>query len=174
MIIALGSNIGDPSKHLLAAVQAIKAVIGANIRCSSAYQTEPIGMDANADRFLNAVLTGQTTLSALALLTSLQKIEVAMGRDPKRGLYRSRSIDLDMITYGEQIIASHRLTIPHPRAKERLFVLLPLMELLPDLILPGEVVSVRQLAADAPSMAISYWGRLDATLPAYGVPSDAD
>jgi 2-amino-4-hydroxy-6-hydroxymethyldihydropteridine diphosphokinase len=159
VIIALGSNLKgksvSPRENLCEAASLIKAALGSSIQLSSFWQSEPQGMSHASENFVNAVAVTRTSVSAENLLRVLQNIEVSMGRSADHGYYESRIIDLDIIAYGDCKIAQPDLVVPHPRAHERLFVLLPLAELLPDLVLPGQSVSVRELIPMADAMEIS-------------------
>lgn len=113
----------------------------ANLRQSSSFDTAPVGVGAQP-RYLNGVVVGNTGLSARALLDRLMAVERAAGRErPLPGA--ARTLDLDLIFYGDQRVAEPGLEVPHPRFRERLFVLEPLAELVPDWIDPvsGEAVS---------------------------------
>lgn len=123
--VALGSNLGDREAHLRAALSALRPIIDA-LSVSSFYDTEPVGVGAQP-RFLNAAASGLTVLSPSDLLRALLEIEVRLGRTrPFPGA--SRTIDLDLIFYGDSIISTPTLSVPHPRFREREFVLAPLAE----------------------------------------------
>lgn len=127
--IGLGANLGDRGQALAQAVQAMAALPGTQVAAvSSLYVSAPI--DAGGPDYLNAVAALHTTLPALDLLHALQAIELAAGRERP---YRNapRTLDLDVLLYGDQHITSTELTVPHPRIGERAFVLLPLAELAP-------------------------------------------
>jgi len=128
---------------------------GSTIRCSSFWYSEPTGMGNDAGEFINGVVELKTRLSVLELLQSLQRIEVTLGRPEDHGVNTARVMDLDIISYGDQQISSPRLTVPHPRAHQRLFVLSPLQELAPDFRLPGLDKTVAELVEVAPPMNIS-------------------
>lgn len=128
--IALGANLGDPAQALRDALSALGAVPGVRLVCaSSLYRTAPV--DSSGPDYLNAVAEIATTLTAPALLDALQAIEQQAGRERP---YRNapRTLDLDLLLYGDARIDSSRLTVPHPRMHERAFVLVPLRELAPD------------------------------------------
>jgi 2-amino-4-hydroxy-6-hydroxymethyldihydropteridine diphosphokinase len=132
--IALGSNLGDRDAHLRGAVAALASVL-THLRVSSFHETEPVGGTTPQPMFLNAAAVGESTLSAPAILDVLLAIEQGFGRErPYR--YAPRTIDLDLILYGDAIIDTPGLTVPHPRFRERRFVLEPLSEIAPDWIDP--------------------------------------
>jgi 2-amino-4-hydroxy-6-hydroxymethyldihydropteridine diphosphokinase len=159
VIIALGSNLGgepgNPKENLLEGVTLIEAALGFPVRLSSLWASEPQGMSSDAENFVNAVAVTRTSLSPGCLLQMLQGIEIRMGRSADHGLNESRVIDLDIITYGDCEIVQPDLVVPHPKAHERLFVLLPLAELQPDLVLPGQRLSIRELIPMADAIEIS-------------------
>ena len=129
--IALGSNLGDRDATLRAAVAALAAFID-HPRVSSFHQTDPVGMPGSPAPFLNAAAVGETSLNASDLLDRLLAVEQQFGRRrPHPGA--SRTLDLDLILYGDAVIAeSPRLLVPHPRFRERRFVLAPLAEVAGD------------------------------------------
>ena len=137
--IALGANLGDPQATILRAINDLALIQGVNqMRRSSLYQTAPV--DASGPDYINAVVEVQTVLTAPALLTQLQTLEQAAGRE--RSIHNApRTLDLDLLTYGEARIQSKKLTIPHPRMGQRAFVLVPLAEIAP------QAVTVAQLQA---------------------------
>jgi 2-amino-4-hydroxy-6-hydroxymethyldihydropteridine diphosphokinase len=130
--VALGSNLGDRGDWIARAVDAMGALSHTHIvACSSIVETAAWG-DSAQGPYLNAVIALETTLSPERLLVALQTIEKALGRvrDPTRR-FGPRTIDLDLLAYGEETRASEQLTLPHPRARERAFVLEPLREIAP-------------------------------------------
>lgn len=133
--IGLGSNLGDPAAQLCAALAALSRMPETRLAArSSLYRSAPVG-DAGPPDFVNAVARVETGLAAEALLDALQGIERAHGRQrPFPGA--PRTLDLDLLLYGSQRIATERLSVPHPRMHERAFVLLPLLELDPDAQIP--------------------------------------
>jgi len=133
--IGLGANLGDAHATLAAAIQALAALPDSTLRaCSSIYRSAPI--DSSGPDYLNAVVLLDTMLTPQALLAELQRIELAHGRERP---YRNapRTLDLDLLFHGEQRLESPALTLPHPRLHERAFVLRPLAELAPELVIPG-------------------------------------
>jgi 2-amino-4-hydroxy-6-hydroxymethyldihydropteridine diphosphokinase len=123
VIVALGSNLGDRRYNLLRAIDALGDVMRV-VRVSSIHETEPV--DAPPPRFLNMVVTGYTTMDPESLLGALLDIEVRLGRVRRGTRNEPRIIDLDLIVYGGYRMRTSSLTLPHPRAKERSFVLEPL------------------------------------------------
>ncbi len=152
--IAFGSNLGNRIDHVRQMTSELEYIGGATMRCSSLWLSEATEMDSDAGDFVNGVIELKTKLSALALLDRLQQIEVAMGRPADHGFHTARVIDLDIICYGNQVISTPRLTVPHPRAHERAFVLNPLFELAPELKLPGFDQSLSEMIGKAPPMKI--------------------
>ena len=127
--IALGSNLGDRRAHLDFAIARLRNHL-TNVRVSSFHETDPLGVGAQP-RFLNAALTGMTPMSAGELLDLLLSIESERGRErPYHGA--ARTLDLDLILFGKEIIEEPNLKVPHPRFRERGFVLRPLNEIAPN------------------------------------------
>jgi 2-amino-4-hydroxy-6-hydroxymethyldihydropteridine diphosphokinase len=149
----LGSNLGDSLQTLRRAAAALGG-LGAVVAASPVYETDPVGL-TEQPAFLNAVVELDTTLEPLPLLDALLAIEADSGRE--RGVrFGPRTLDLDLIWYDGRRLESDRLTLPHPRAHEREFVLRPLADLAPELPLAGSTA-----------------GRLLAGLPGQGVrPTD--
>lgn len=138
--IGLGANLGDRGQALAQAVQAVALLPGTQLTgLSSLYASAPV--DASGPDFLNAVIAVQTRLAPLDLLHALQAIELAAGRERP---YRNapRTLDLDVLRYGDLQLNTPELTLPHPRLWERAFVLLPLAELAPDLVTTAQLASV--------------------------------
>ena len=140
--VAFGSNLGDRERYLREAVEELRSFIS-DLTSSTFYDTAPIGV-GDQPRFLNAAAIGATTLSARALLERLLSIEAKFGRTrPHPGA--ARTLDLDLILYGDQIIEERDLTVPHPRFRERRFVVEPLAEIAPDWIDPVTKRTVNDL-----------------------------
>jgi len=131
-VIALGSNIGDTNANLDLALKMLREATDVK-QVSSYYSTKPVGYTDQPD-FLNAVCIIETELPAMALLAMLQGIEKVMGRE-RTIKWGPRTIDLDIIQYGDLISKAEELSLPHPRAHERKFVLEPWHEIEPDAIL---------------------------------------
>ena len=123
VVIALGSNLGDREYNLRRAIAALPVRV---VRVSRFHETEPV--DAPPPMYLNAVVTGHTTLPPLALLEALLALERRLGRTRRGMRNEPRIIDLDLIAYGATRMRTARLTLPHPRAHERDFVMRPLRE----------------------------------------------
>ncbi len=124
--IALGSNLGDRRAHLTFAISRLRKIL-TDVRVSSIHETAPEGVDGPQPDYLNAVVAGFTTLSPFALLQTLLAIERERGRT-RPSLRASRTLDLDLILYGDEVIDTPELTVPHPRYLEREFVTKPLEE----------------------------------------------
>ena len=141
--IALGSNLNMPIQQLKLAIQAIADLPDTEIKkVSSLYQSQPLGPQDQPD-YVNAVACLDTGLSPLALLDALQNIENGQGRIRLRR-WGERTLDLDILLYDNQIIHNERLTVPHYDMQNREFVIVPLYEISPELILP-DGVSLQQL-----------------------------
>lgn len=145
--IALGSNLGDSRKILRDAMVRLQDFSDTPFLKSSLWQTTPVDCPPDSPQFLNAVVglvtrSGETSESLLAKLHSLEK---EFGRGAKKVLNEPRPLDLDLIAFGNETRNTSSLILPHPRAATRKFVLQPLSEITPDLILPGQVKTVSQL-----------------------------
>lgn len=141
-LIALGSNLGDREAHLRFAVEKL-AALGQVRAVSSFHETEPAGY-AGQGRFLNAAAVLETELEPPALMRELLRIEAERGRE-RRIRNGPRTLDLDLLMYGDLAMDVPGLTLPHPRLHERLFVLAPLAEIAPESVHPRLKRSVRQL-----------------------------
>ena len=141
VVVALGSNVGNRESHLAFAVGRLSGLL-INLRQSRWYDTAPAGVSPDQPRYLNGVVVGATTLSARELLEALLAIEQEAGRTRPSPM-APRTLDLDLILFGNRRIDEPGLTVPHPRFRERLFVLEPLADLAPDLIDPetGRTIS---------------------------------
>jgi 2-amino-4-hydroxy-6-hydroxymethyldihydropteridine diphosphokinase len=146
--IALGANLVDPKATLQTAIARLAQLPNTHLlQQSSLYQTSPLG-PANQPDFINAVVLVKTALSPLSLLDALQALEGELGRVLTER-WGPRMIDLDILLYGDQVINSDRLTLPHPGIYYREFVLYPLAEIAPDWILPtGQTVSQLKASCD--------------------------
>ena len=116
---------------------------------SPLYRTEPVGGPGQPD-YLNAVATGRTRLLPLELLALLRRLEAEAGRDPLGERNGPRTLDLDLLLYGDEVIGLPDLAVPHPRLAARRFVLAPLADLVPDRVVPGTGRTVASLLAAAP------------------------
>lgn len=132
--IALGSNMGDRAANLCLGAAGL-AELHDDFQCSGVFETQPMHV-ADQPSFLNACCIGQTSLTARQLLQSLQQLELRAGREPGGRRYGPRPLDLDLLLYGERVIEESDLVVPHPRLRERAFVLVPLAELAADWIVP--------------------------------------
>jgi 2-amino-4-hydroxy-6-hydroxymethyldihydropteridine diphosphokinase len=154
--IALGANLpspaGPPDATLAAVLEHIRS-LGRIAARSSLYSTEPVGV-ADQPRFLNAVIALETDLAPRPLLNSLLSIERLFGRDRSAAVPNGpRTLDLDILLYGDLILTEPSLEIPHPRLAERAFVLVPLAEIAPGLRIPPSGLTAAELLANLPSSA---------------------
>jgi len=141
--VAIGSNLGDRDAHIAFAFERLAMLLD-ECRRSRVHETLPVGDVENAPLFLNAAVVGHTTLGARALLDRLAAIESERGRErPFR--HAPRTLDLDLILYGDLVVETVDLHVPHARFRERLFVLDPLSEIAPDWTDPVTHKTVRQL-----------------------------
>ena len=135
--VAFGANLGDPTAAFRRAGTAIAALPGTRlVRRSSLYRSAPVGVVGQPD-YINAVFEIETHLAAAPLLDALQTIETSAGRT-RETRFAPRTLDLDLLLYADQRIDSPRLQVPHPRMHERAFVLVPLHEIAPDAVVPGQ------------------------------------
>ena len=148
-IVALGSNVGDSPGILRRAMERLAEISVQPLVKSSLWQTTPVDCPPGSPPFVNAVVAltpgeGETPESLLAKLLALEK---EFGRRPKQVLNEPRRLDLDLIAFGQETRLTPGLTLPHPRAIERRFVLQPLSEIAPDMVLPNQSKSVTHLLA---------------------------
>ena len=138
--VGLGANLGDPAAALAAAIDALNQLPQSRItRRSSLYRSAPV--DAEGPDFVNAVVELETTFTPAQLLAALQRIEAAHGRErPSRNA--PRTLDLDLLLYGDEASDDAQLTLPHPRMQNRAFVLLPLAEIAPHLVSAAQLRAV--------------------------------
>jgi 2-amino-4-hydroxy-6-hydroxymethyldihydropteridine diphosphokinase len=147
--VALGSNLGDRRANLDFAVSRLVSILG-NSRVSSYRETDPVNVPGPQPSFLNAAAIGETAMTARELLDGLLAIERERGRErPFPGA--ARTLDLDLVLFGDLVADDPTLTVPHPRFRERRFVLEPLAEVAPDLVDPVTGLSVAELLARVPS-----------------------
>lgn len=139
-ILSLGSNLGDRAGTLNDAIRSLRAVEGVDIvQVSSMVETaavKPHGVDETAPAYLNLVLALDTTLSPRQLVAETSRIELDHGR-VREEVWGDRTLDIDIVSMGDLTLATDLLTLPHPRAAERAFVLVPWLEIDPDATLPG-------------------------------------
>ena len=145
--IALGSNLGDPKQNVVRAMERVQELSDFPLVRSSLWQSTPLDCPPGSPMFINAVvgLRPGPYETPERLLDQLQCLEQEFGRQPKTVLNEPRPLDLDLIAFRQEMRDSERLKLPHPRAHLRRFVLQPLNEIAADLVLPGQVLSVRQL-----------------------------
>lgn len=147
--IGLGSNRGDRLANLAFSLRAV-AAHAEGLRVSSVYETDPVGY-ADQPTFLNACCVGRTRLSPRQLLSELQDAERAAGRKRGGPRFGPRELDLDLLLHGDLVVETEQLVLPHPRMRERAFVLVPLAEIAADWTVPAtrgnEAATVAELAA---------------------------
>ena len=150
--IALGSNLGDSRKNILNAMARLQCFSDEPILKSSLWQTSPVDCPPDSPKFVNAVagIIPRKDETPESLLKKLRELETEFGRKPKMVLNEPRQLDLDLIAFRNVTRSSPELTLPHPRAHLRRFVLQPLCEIAPELILPGQGKTVAQLLTDLP------------------------
>jgi len=153
VIIALGSNLGDSPRLIREALEQLQSFSAAPLRISSLWQTTPVDCPPGSPKFVNAVagLVPRNGETPESLLAKLQALEQRFGRVPKSVLNEPRPLDLDLIMFGAERRQSPALALPHPRAHLRRFVLQPLAEIAPALVLPGRRESVAELLARLPA-----------------------
>ena len=159
--IGLGANLGNAAAALTLAVHALGGLPHTQLlRCSPVYKTAPLDTDngrevaADGHDYLNAVVGLSTRLTPLALLDQLQQIEQAAGRERP---YRNapRTLDLDLLLYGDERIDSPRLSVPHPRMAQRAFVLAPLADIAPTLVSAAQLAAVAHQAIEKTGMSLA-------------------
>jgi len=152
--LGLGSNMGDRQGNLKKALDFLSQRLRIE-KVSSVYDTEPVG-NVNQPHFLNMVCQAYTTLPPAVLLNLLKGIETKLSRLP--GERNSpRPIDIDILFYGDQVIETPELVIPHPRIVERAFVLIPLAEIAPELVHPVFGKTIRELKAGVGLQGVFKW-----------------
>ncbi|MGX6446272.1 2-amino-4-hydroxy-6-hydroxymethyldihydropteridine diphosphokinase [Neobacillus sp. K501] len=159
VFIALGSNIGNRYDYLRKAIQRLNHYPEVKlVNYSSVYETDPVGYE-DQDLFLNMVIEVQTEWSAHELLNTCLTTEVELGR--KRDVrWGPRTIDLDILLYNQENIETEKLIVPHPRMGERNFVMIPLLEINPDIIIPGKETSLESGINELPNKeGVRVWKR---------------
>jgi 2-amino-4-hydroxy-6-hydroxymethyldihydropteridine diphosphokinase len=148
--VALGSNLGDRLENLRAARRQFIELdrVQAPVLSSGIYETEPVDCEPGALKFLNAVVEFDYEGDPVQLLEQLVRIEESLGRKRDHPKNISRTIDIDLLYYGDRQIDNERLQLPHPRMHLRKFVLQPLADIRPELIVPGQTKATRQLFAE--------------------------
>lgn len=153
--IAIGSNLASPLEQVNAAVQALSEIPQSRLVAVSAfYRTPPLGPQDQPD-YLNAAVVLETSLDAETLLDNTQRIELTQGRQRKAERWGPRTLDLDIMLFGDDVINTERLTVPHYDMKNRGFMLWPLFEVAPQLTFPtGESLQaiLQQLNAEKPAL----------------------
>jgi 2-amino-4-hydroxy-6-hydroxymethyldihydropteridine diphosphokinase len=152
-LIALGANLGDPARTIRAAFERLEQISIAPIRRSSLWESQPIECPPGSPPFINAaaVIFPNVSQSPESLLRTLGGIEWDLGRRPKQVLNEARPLDLDLIAFSREVRRAPELTLPHPRAHLRRFVLAPLCEIAPDFVLPGQPLTIAQLLNALPN-----------------------
>lgn len=147
--VALGSNVGDRLANFRAAKKAIVDLNGVStpVLSSSIYETEPVDCEPGAKQFFNAVMEFEYDGDPAELLSKLKEIENSLGRPTDHPRNVSRKIDLDLLYAGEMEIDNEQMHVPHPRMHQRRFVLAPLAEIRPDLVLPKQTRTAAELLA---------------------------
>ncbi|MEY2521111.1 MAG: 2-amino-4-hydroxy-6-hydroxymethyldihydropteridine diphosphokinase [Verrucomicrobiota bacterium] len=150
--VALGTNLGDRFSNFRMTRKKIEALekVSRPFLASAIYETEPVGCEPGAPKFLNAVIEFEYAGSAQELLGQLRAIERSMGRPAEHKKNSSRPIDLDLLYFGPAEIEMPCLSLPHPRITERQFVLRPLADIRPDLILPHQTEPIQALLSRLP------------------------
>lgn len=149
-VFSLGSNLGDRLAHLESACDYLADVFG-GLRLSQVYETEPVGCPEGSPSYLNACVEVETDMPAEEILQLCLRIEAELGRTRSGEYGEARTCDIDLICCGSETCHTSALTLPHPRAHEREFVLRPLCDIDPQLILPGQSLNATQLLADLPA-----------------------
>ena len=150
VFVALGSNLGDSRGIIQEALRRLEAFSRGPMLRSSLWKSTPVDCPPESPEFINA-MAGFVPIedeTPETLLARLQALEKEFGRRPKQVMNEARSLDLDLIAFGEEVRSTPELVLPHPRAPLRRFVLEPLAEIAPELILPGQKKSVRELLAN--------------------------
>lgn len=161
--LGLGSNVGDPSGHLRAAVELLEAE-GIEVEAvSSTYVTEPVGEILDQPDFLNAALRIRTDLEPEELLDACKRVEAERGRSFEAPRHGPRPLDVDLLLLGDLELTTDRLTLPHREVTARRFVLVPLLELDPELALPDGTRLAEALAALPDGERVERAGSLSAT-----------
>ncbi|MDR1864991.1 MAG: 2-amino-4-hydroxy-6-hydroxymethyldihydropteridine diphosphokinase [Bacteroidales bacterium] len=147
--LMLGGNMGDRAAYLRQGIALLGSSAGKVLRLSAVYESEPWGM-SDPVWFLNQAVELQTALGVFDLLDALQDMEHSLGRTRVAGGYRARVIDMDIVLYGSSTVNTPRLTVPHPLMAQRMFVLQPLSELIPNMVHPVLKLTVGELTARCP------------------------
>ena len=152
VFLAFGSNKGDRTAFCRFAIDELKNGNFTVCKVSPLYETDPVDCEDGVPPFLNGIFQGIWKDTADSLLNLCQGIERRAGRPEKHSSRQSRELDLDIILFGQEIIRTERLTVPHPRACQRAFVLAPLNNIAPGAVFPDQGKTVSQLLAELPSL----------------------
>lgn len=154
--IALGSNLGNSKQLILDAMDKLELWIRSTLVRSSLWRSRPLDCPDGSADFVNAVVGYEAPdgENPMHLLQRLQALEAESGRPATRDRNSPRSLDLDIVCIGSLVMNTTDLTIPHPRAKDRVFVLLPLQEIAPELVFPDSGLSVKELVAKVSSAGV--------------------
>lgn len=150
VLLSLGANLGDPIATITKAAELIGKTVLSDLRISALYRTAPVGVTDQPD-FINGAVSGYSAASARQIHDACKDIERLLGRKP-RARWHEREIDIDVILVGSTIYEEDDIHIPHPRFHERLFVLQPACDLLPDALCPRTGKSLKQLLQECPDM----------------------
>lgn len=153
VLISAGSNLGNREQNLRSALERLTAHGLTDVRCSWVYETPPWGFEADT-AFYNICFSGYTTVLPTAFMRLLQDTETASGRIRRPGGYVSRTLDLDVVLWDRLIISAPEITVPHPRAHERRFVLEPAAEIEPGWVHPVFNRTLQQLLDDCPDGSV--------------------
>ncbi len=150
--MAMGANLGDRLAQLHAAARFLAPMSTSPLRLSRIYESEAVG--PGSFPYLNAVAALHTVAMPKDLFRAFKAFEAAQGRDPAAPRWADRPIDLDLVGWGRRRFRNEVLTVPHASYRERLFVLLPLRDVCPDWVDPGDGATVEEMIRKAPKMAI--------------------
>ena len=144
--LGLGTNLGNKEQNIICAIESLSRILGNPLAVAPTIETEPWGFQST-NTFLNTVVAYGTSLTPTELLAATQEVERTLGRTTKSigGAYSDRPIDIDILLYGDAIITTQELTIPHPLMHKRLFVLQPLAAIAPQIVHPILKKSISQL-----------------------------
>jgi 2-amino-4-hydroxy-6-hydroxymethyldihydropteridine diphosphokinase len=152
VLVALGSNLGDPIANVHRALQVLRTSYGA-LRASHLYRTKPVGCAPGAPDYVNACARFETELDPEALLQALRSLEALAGRPDQRRKNEDRTLDADIVAIRNITLNTTSLTLPHPRAHTRAFVLVPALEIAPDFALVGGTVRQQHARLSAAQLA---------------------